>query len=79
MYLEKKINGIEVSLDTDIDRAGEASPHRVSGCWLNVADCSGSLEFALHLGGLENSEGELIEIHPQTLAKIESWALANGY
>jgi hypothetical protein len=31
------------------------------------------------LGGLENYEGELVAINSQTLAKIESWAIAHGY
>ena len=82
MYKETKIGGIKVTLDTDIDGVGDQSPDRVSGCWLNAGDADGlrgSLDFALSLGGLENWEGELVEINRQTLAKIESWALSFGY
>jgi hypothetical protein len=75
MVLEKKINGIAVTLDTDIDGAGELSPDRVSGCWLNAGDAEGlrgSLDLALSLGGLENWNDELVAIDPQTLAKIKN-------
>jgi hypothetical protein len=82
MFIEKVINGIAVTLDTDMNGDGEASSERVSGCWLNAGDkegLRGSLELALSLGGLENWEGELFPVDPQTLAKIESWAVAHGY
>jgi hypothetical protein len=82
MFIEKVIHGYQVTLDTDMDGAGDDSPERVSGCWLNAGNddgLRGSLEFALSLGGLENWEGELFPIDPQTLAKIESWAIAHGY
>jgi hypothetical protein len=79
MVLEKKINGIEVTLDTDVDGAGESSPDRVSGCWLNFKDYSGSLAFALANGGLLDSEQNLLKISSPDLEAIEGWALARGY
>lgn len=79
MVLENKINGIEITLDTDIDGAGESSPDRVSGCWLNFKDYSGSLEFALAYDGLEDSDGNFLRISSPDLEAIESWALARGY
>jgi hypothetical protein len=79
MVLERKLNGIEITLDTDIDGAGESSPERVSGCWLNFKDYSGSLEFALAYGGLVDSEENLLKISSPDLETIESWALARGY
>jgi hypothetical protein len=82
MFKEMKLNGIKVTLDTDMNGDGETSSERVSGCWLNAGDADGlrgSLELALSLGGLENYEGELVAINSQTLAKIESWAIAHGY
>jgi hypothetical protein len=82
MIKKMKLNGIKVTLDTDMNGDGETSSERVSGCWLNAGDADGlrgSLELALSLGGLENWEGELFPIDPQTLAKIESWAVAHGY
>lgn len=82
MHKEMKLNGITVTLDTDMNGDGDTSSERVSGCWLNAGDLEGlrgSLDFALSLGGLENWKGELFPINPQTLAKIESWAIAHGY
>ena len=79
MVLEKKINGLEITLDTDIDGAGESSPDRVSGCWLNFKEFSGSLELAMHLGGLEDSEGNFLKLSIPDLETIESWAIARGY
>jgi hypothetical protein len=79
MIIETKIRGIEITLDTDIDGAGESSPERVSGCWLIRGDFSGSLELACHLGGLEDSEGNFLRISTPDLETIESWAAARGY
>jgi hypothetical protein len=79
MIKEMKLRGIEVTLDTDIDGAGESSPDRVSGCWLIFNDYSGSLELANHLGGLEDSEGNFLPINPSTLTAVEYWAQSNGY
>jgi hypothetical protein len=79
MVLEKKINGIEVTLDTDVDGAGESSPDRVSGCWLNFKDYSGSLELVFALDGLEDSEGNYLKLSSTTIDSIEKWARANGY
>ena len=79
MVLERKLNGIQITLDTDIDKAGESSPDRVSGCWLNFKDYSGSLEFALAYDGLEDSEGNFLQISSPDLEAIEGWALARGY
>ena len=79
MVLERKLNGIQITLDTDIDKAGESSPDRVSGCWLNFKDYSGSLEFALAYDGLEDSEGNYLKLSSHTIDTIEKWARANGY
>ena len=79
MVLEKVIHGYEVMLDTDTDGAGESSPERVSGCWLNKGDQSGSLEWALAYGSLEDSLDQSHPISSHTLDTIEKWALSNGY
>jgi hypothetical protein len=36
MIKEMKLNGITVTLDTDMNGDGETSSERVSGCWLNA-------------------------------------------
>lgn len=79
MVLEKYIHGIEVVLDTDIDGVGDFNPDRVSGCWLTKGDFSGSLELALQLGGLEDSEGNFLDISQNTLETIENLAVRFGY
>jgi hypothetical protein len=79
MLLEKKVNGLEITLDTDMDGAGDQSSDRVTGCWLNFGDYSGSLELALSLGGLEDSDGNFLKLSRPDLETIESWALARGY
>lgn len=79
MWKETKIGKYEVSLDTDMDGAGENSPDRITGCWINIGKYSGSLALALDLGGLEDVDGNFLEIYPTTLAAIEHWAESNGY
>ena len=79
MVIEKVIHGYEVTLDTDVDGAGDQSPDRVSGCWINKGDFSGSLELAFTIAGLEDSEGDFMMVSKHTLETIEKWALAHGY
>ena len=79
MVIEKVIHGYEVTLDTDMDGAGDQSPDRVTGCWINKGDFSGSLELVRALDGLEDSEGNYEAMSNHTFEKIEKWALANGY
>ena len=79
MVIEKVIHGYEITLDTDTDGAGDDSPDRISGCWLNKGDQSGSLELALHLGGLEDRDDQFHPISSHTLDIIENWARSNGY
>lgn len=79
MWKETKIKGFEVSLDTDMEGAGESSPDRITGCWLNIGNYSGSLALALDLGGLEDVDGNFLPINPSTLTAIEFWAESNGY
>ena len=40
---------------------------------------SGSLALLQHLGGLEDRDGNFLEVNPSTIDKIESWAVAQGY
>jgi hypothetical protein len=79
MNYETKINGLEISLDTDMDGSGDNSSDRVTGCFLIKGDYSGSLDLALSIGGLEDSEGNFLEIGQSTIEKIEQWALSKGY
>ena len=79
MVLEDTIHGYEVTLDTDTEGAGDDSPDRVTGCWLIKGDQSGSLEWALAYGSLEDSEGYSHPISSGTLDQIERWAMDNGY
>jgi hypothetical protein len=46
---------------------------------LNKGDQSGSLELALHLGGLEDRDDQFHPISSHTLDIIENWARSNGY
>ena len=79
MVIEKVIHGYEVTLDTDMDGAGDQSPDRVTGCWINKGDFSGSLELVRALVGLEESVGNFEAMSNHTFVTIEKWALANGY
>ena len=73
MIIENVINGFEVSLELDIDEG-------LSWCWINKNNLSSSLDFALFHGGLfDHVSEDIVPIHPSTIKKIESWALANGY
>lgn len=40
---------------------------------------SGSLALLQHLGGLEDQDGNFLEVNELTINKIESWAIAQGY
>ena len=79
MYKEIKIHGFEISLDTDMDGAGVDSLERVTGCWINQKEYSGSLDLALALDGLEDQEGNFLPVSRHTLESIERWALIHGY
>ena len=79
MVIEKVIHGYEITLDTDTNGDGEVSPERVTGCWINKGDYSGSLELVRAIDGLEDSEGNYQPMSDHTFTTIESWALANGY
>ena len=79
MVLEKVIHGYEVTLDTDTEGAGDDFPERVTGCWINREDLSGSLEWLLAYGSLEDSDGRVFPVSEHTIDIIDSWALANGY
>lgn len=78
MYLEHKINGHEISLDTDMNGAGD-NEDRVTGCWINKGELSGSLELLLQQGGLENDNGDVVPMPDVLIDRIEGWARANGY
>jgi len=79
MIKETKIHGYEITLDTDCNGDGDDSPDRVTGCWINKGDQSGSLELARALDGLEDSEGNFFPMSDNTYFAIEKWALAHGY
>ena len=79
MELETKIHGYEIGLNTDMDGAGDDSPERVTGCWINKGELSGSLELLLAQGGLENDNGDVVPMPDVLIDRIESWARANGY
>lgn len=79
MVFNKVINGYEIMLDTDTEGAGDDSPLRVSGCWINKGDLSASLEWLLAYGCLEDSDGQSFPVSESTIDLIDNWALANGY
>lgn len=79
MVIEKVIYGYEITLDTDTNGDGEVSPERVTGCWINKGDYSGSLELVRAIDGLEDSEGNYQPMSDHTFTTIESWAIAHGY
>jgi hypothetical protein len=78
MVIEKKIHGFEVTLDTDMDNTGREG-ERVTGCWINKGDYSGSLALLEHLGGLEDRDGNDLEVSPGTIEAISKWAEKHGY
>jgi hypothetical protein len=79
MQLEKTIHGYEISLDTDTEGAGDNSPERITRCWINKGELSGSLELLLQQGGLENDNGDVVPMPDGLIDRIEGWALVNGY
>jgi hypothetical protein len=79
MVIEKVIHGYEITLDTDCDGSGDDSPDRVTGCWINKEDFSGSLEWLLAYGSLDDSEGRDHPVRDHTIDTINNWALAHGY
>jgi hypothetical protein len=79
MLKETKIHGYEITLDTDCDGAGENSLERVTGCWINKGNYSGSLELVRSLDGLEDQDGNYQAMNNSTFKAIENWALSNGY
>jgi hypothetical protein len=40
---------------------------------------SGSLALLQHLGGLEDDEGNFLEVNPLIIDRIEAWAIGKGY
>ena len=79
MVFEKVIHGYEITLDTDVDGAGDQSPDRVTGCWINKGHQSGSLEWLLAYGSLEDSDDRSHPVSDHTIDTINNWALAHGY
>jgi hypothetical protein len=68
--IETKIYDYEVSFEKFEDG--------VTGCWINYGDYSGSLEFALCNGLVDNFENYHV-ISEHILNKIEEWAHKQGY
>jgi hypothetical protein len=79
MFIESKVRGFDVCLDTDVNGDGDLSPERVTGCWINFKNYSGSLECALAYGGLEDRDGNFLKISDPDLDTLENWASARGY
>jgi hypothetical protein len=50
-----------------------------NNCYIEKGKLSGSLALVENLGGLEDDCGNILEINPSTIEKIQTWADAQGY
>lgn len=70
MDIETKINGFEVSF-YEYEESNNVTV--IKGKY------SGSLALLQHLGGLEDVDGNVLDVMPAIIDKIETWAIAQGY
>lgn len=66
------ISSYKVTLDTDM---GDGA----TGCWIQKANHSASLECADATGSLHDSNDHEHPISPSVLKRIREWAERNGY
>ena len=76
---EIEIDGYTVILDTDMDGDGDDNSDRVSGCWINYQQFSGSLEHLRATGELWDGDGCEHKVAQETIDDIGEWAEENGY
>jgi len=70
MSTETRINGFEVAF-YDYEESNNVTV--IKGKY------SGSLALLQHLGGLEDVNGNVLDVTPAIINKIETWAIAQGY
>ena len=70
MSTETRINGFEVAF-YDYEESNNVTV--IKGRY------SGSLALLQHLGGLEDANGNVLDVTPAIINKIETWAIAQGY
>lgn len=70
MNIETKINGFEVAF-YEYEESNNVTV--IKGKY------SGSLALLQHLGGLEDVDGNVLDVMPAIIDKIETWAIAQGY
>ena len=70
MSTETRINGFEVAF-YDYEESNNVTV--IKGKY------SGSLALLQHLGGLEDVDGNVLDVTPAIINKIETWAIAQGY
>lgn len=70
MNTETKINGFEVAF-YEYEESNNVTV--IKGKY------SGSLALLQHLGGLEDVDGNVLDVMPDIIDKIETWAIAQGY
>lgn len=70
MNTETKINGFEVAF-YEYEESNNVTV--IKGKY------SGSLALLQHLGGLEDVDGNVLDVMPAIIDKIETWAIAQGY
>lgn len=70
MSTETKINGFEVAF-YEYEESNNVT--------IIKGKYSGSLALLQHLGGLEDVDGNVLDVMPAIIDKIETWAIAQGY
>jgi hypothetical protein len=70
MSTETRINGFEVAF-YDYEESNNVTVIK--------GEYSGSLALLQHLGGLEDANGNVLDVTPAIINKIETWAIAQGY
>lgn len=70
MRTETKINGFEVVF-YEYEESNNVT--------IIKGKYSGSLALLQHLGGLEDVDGNMLDVMPAIIDKIETWAIAQGY
>jgi hypothetical protein len=70
MSTETRINGFEVAF-YDYEESNNVTVIK--------GRHSGSLALLQHLGGLEDANGNVLDVTPAIINKIETWAIAQGY
>jgi len=74
MEKETKINGFTVTF-----MEYDGGTGNTNNCYIEKGKYSSSLALAEDMGGIEDGDGNFLQIPFPTLEKISTWAIAQGY